>query len=358
MPATNNSLFRKGNNFDFIRLLAALMVLVGHSSNVLLNRHLDPDPGKIIFGFSIQSLGVLIFFIISGFLVTRSFENKNTLTAFFSGRVLRIFPALIIVVLLSVFILGPLVTTASMSDYFSSPLTFRYLQDMTLYRMYYYLPGVFNTNLIGNSVNASLWTLPYEFTCYLYVSLAGFVTLLNNKWFSLALFLIYFMLNIFLQDEINKVVIPVLGIDFKTFFLPFLFFLAGSLMYTFRNFIQYNISGLIVCMFAILAMQSGFLHRQFSVIIYPYLVLSLAFSRKLKFYDFARYGDFSYGMYLYAFPVQQLLILLLPFKPSLMAMILLSVICTFPFAFLSWRYIEAPALSLKKHVSGKQFIFK
>src|SRR5688572_20698102 len=154
-------LSRSSNNFDFIRISASVFVLIGHSSDVLYNKHLSFDPAKWLFGFSLQSFGVLIFFIISGFLVTKSFEFKSTWPRFLIGRILRIFPALIVVVLLSVFVLGPMITTYSIEDYFENHFTFQYLQNMTLYRMYYYLPGVFESNPVAGSVNASLWTLPY-----------------------------------------------------------------------------------------------------------------------------------------------------------------------------------------------------
>lgn len=343
---------RTSNNFDFIRIAAASFVLIGHSSDVLLNQPLLWDPGKLLFGFSMQSLGVLIFFIISGYLVTSSFENRKSLFIFIISRVLRIFPALIVIVLLSVFVLGTALTTVSMQDYFNSEFTKHYLQNMTLYRMYYYLPGVFETNPIGSSVNASLWTLPYEFTCYLYIALAGMVSLLNSKWVSLTLFVVYFSSYIYFQDEIDRIVIPIIGIDFKTFFIPFLYFLAGSQYYKFRSSISYNFWGLLICGAITVLVKTGYLHHQFLIPVLPYLVLAFAFSKVMKLYHFARYGDFSYGLYLYAFPVQQLIVYFAPVKPDLWMMIFLSFVFTVPFAFFSWHVVEKRALSLK-HKFGK-----
>ena len=342
-------LSRSSNNFDFIRISASVFVLIGHSSDVLYNKHLSFDPAKWLFGFSLQSLGVLIFFIISGFLVTKSFENKTSWIRFLAGRVLRIFPALIVVILISVFMLGSLVTTLHWNDYFSNHLTWQYLQNITLFRMYYYLPGVFDTNPIAGSVNASLWTLPYEFTCYLYIALIGIYSLMSNKWISLVLFLVYFTAYLFWQVEIDKVVIPIIGIDFRTFFLPFLFFLSGSVFYKFRHYIQFHIYGLLVCVAIFILTKINFLHHQFLIPAITYIVLAFALSKNIRMYAVGKYGDFSYGLYLYAFPVQQLLVFLLPFKPSLIGMILLSFLCTFPFAWLSWYFVEKPALQLKRY---------
>ncbi len=346
---------RTSNNFDFIRIAAAAFVLIGHSSDVLLNRPLQGDPGKLLFGFSMQSLGVLIFFVISGYLVTSSFENKKSLISFIVSRVLRIFPALIVVVLLSVFVLGTALTTVSMEDYFNSEFTKNYLQNMTLYRMYYYLPGVFETNPIGPSVNASLWTLPYEFTCYLYIALAGMMSLLNNKWLSLTMFVIYFIAYLFFQVSIDRIVIPIIGIDFKTFFIPFLYFLAGSVYYKFRSLVRYNIWGLLICGVLVVLVQTGLFHHQFLIPVLPYLIFSFAFSDYVKLQHCARYGDFSYGLYLYAFPVQQLIVYFAPVKPDLWLMIILSFVFTVPFAVFSWHVVEKQALSLK-HKFGKQLL--
>lgn len=338
---------RTFNNFDFIRIAAAAFVLIGHSSDVLLNTPLSPDPGKWLFGFSMQSLGVLIFFIISGYLVTQSFENKKNWLQFFAGRVLRIFPALIVVVVLSVFVLGAAVTTLSLSDYFSHPLTKQYFHDMTLYRMYYYLPGVFEGNPIGGSVNASLWTLPYEFTCYLYIALAGISSLISSKWTSLILFVIYFIAYIFYESQINRIIIPIIGIDFKTFFIPFLYFLAGSLFYKFKDAIRFNKYGILVCLAIVILYKLELVHHQFMIPVLSYLVIAFAFSKAIKLHTAGKYGDFSYGLYLYAFPVQQLIVYFLPVELDLWMMMILSLIVTLPFAILSWHIIEKPALKLK-----------
>jgi len=338
---------RYANNFDFIRILAASFVMIGHSSEVLQNVSLPYDPGKILFGFSMQSLGVLIFFIISGFLVTGSFEKRHSWIQFMAGRILRIFPALIVVVLLSVFALGLLITSYPVTEYLSDIRTSNYIQNMTLYRMYYYLPGVFDGNPIGGSVNASLWTLPYEFTCYLYIAFAGFSVYISNRWNSLVLFIVYFISYIFFQEQIDRIVIPILGIDFKTFFIPFLYFLSGSLFYKFRNNISYNWMGVFVCCIAVLLNRIELLHHQFLIPVIAYLVFAFAFSKSIKLNYAAKYGDFSYGLYLYAFPVQQLIVYFLPVMQDLWLMMLLSFLCTMPCAIASWHLIEKPALSLK-----------
>jgi peptidoglycan/LPS O-acetylase OafA/YrhL len=348
MRITDIKLDRSSNNFDAIRLIAAVFVLIGHSSAILLNRELEWDPFLQIFGKSIHFIGVLIFFTISGFLLTRSWEFKKNILDFLIARFLRIFPALICVIILSVFVLGILITKYEISDYLSSPITAKYLQGMTLYRMNYYLPGVFESNPIGSSINGSLWTLPYEFTCYLFLLCFSILNVKNNKWFALFSLIFLAISYLLFQGRIDRIVIPILGIDLKTFFPLFLYFFSGSVYFHFIKFIPFNLSGLLVCGILIVLIKNNLLPELLFAFILPYLIFSFAFSEKIKVYNSEKYGDFSYGLYLYAFPIQQFIVYSLPIKISLPVMIFLSIGFTFPFAMLSWKFIEKPALFLRK----------
>ena len=160
-------LTRQSNNFDFLRLFAALLVLIAHSPHILRLEVLSWDPFLNVLGINMGRFGVLTFFIMSGFLVTTSWEKKKGLVDFVLARILRVYPAVIVVVLLSVFILGPILTTQTINEYFTSNLTGQYIQNSTIFRMYYYLPGVFENNPT-HSINGSLWTLPYEFASLLF----------------------------------------------------------------------------------------------------------------------------------------------------------------------------------------------
>ena len=348
MRITEIDLNRNSNNFDGIRLIAALFVLIGHSPAILSNSGLTFDPFIKIFGVSIQNIGVFIFFIISGFLVTRSWEFKKNIFDFLIARVLRIFPALICLVLLSVFVLGLLITRYHISDYLSSSVTGEYLQDMSLYRMHYYLPGVFETNPTGSSINGSLWTLPYEFTCYLFLMCIAILNIQKNKWSALFFLLMVTTSYFLLQEKIDKVVIPIIGIDFKNFYPLFLYFLSGGVYYHFIKSIHFNLYGLLVCGIVISLIKMNYLPELFLAFTLPYLIFSFVFSKKINMHRFGQYGDFSYGLYLYAFPIQQLIVYLLPIKIGVVTMIILSIGFTFPIAILSWKFIEKPSLDLRK----------
>jgi len=147
--------------------------------------------------------GVLIFFVISGFLIAMSWEKKKNVVDFALARVLRIYPAVIVVVLLSVIILGPLLTTKSICEYFNNNLTKLYIQDITLFRMYYYLPGVFEFNPTS-SINGSLWTLPYEFTCYIFLGFLGLIKALIKKKIMLICFVLLILIHFFSPRKLRK----------------------------------------------------------------------------------------------------------------------------------------------------------
>lgn len=143
------------------------MVLYGHSFVLLGLR----EP-LFMSWLPLGPLGVFIFFTISGYLVSESWDRDPHLLRFFQRRLLRILPGLAVCVLLTVGVLGPLLTTLPLADYFSNPHTLGYLRTIGLY-ITYYLPGVFDGNRYPNAVNGSLWSLPVEFLMYIVVALVG-----------------------------------------------------------------------------------------------------------------------------------------------------------------------------------------
>ena len=337
---------RHSNNFNGIRLVAALLVIIAHSSSLLGLGYSSIDPTKFLFGIGMGRFGVLTFFIISGFLITKSWENKKNTVDFALARILRIYPAAIVVVLLSALVLGPLLTNLPLTVYFNHETTHLYLEDVTLYRMYYYLPGVFETNPMS-SINGSLWTLPYEFTCYVFLGSIGLLKLMNKKRFIITFILLLFLLKFFFITEINQIIIPIIGIDFKTFFPLFIYFMAGSLFYVLRNEIKLNLGASLFFTLLIYCCKEYPITEYLTPIAFTYILMTIAFAGPSTFNTIGKYGDFSYGLYLYAFPVQQLIIYFLPPQIPLLLMMFLSVVLTFPLAYFSWFLIEKPANKLR-----------
>lgn len=325
------------NNFDFIRLIGALLVLYSHSFPLTGNGAQEPfiifTKGQLSFG----GLGVLIFFSISGFLITKSYVERNNFMIFLKSRFFRIIPALVPVVILTVFVLGPLVTNLTLMEYFYSKMTWKYLLNIfPVKEAYFWLPGVF-AEFPNKSPNGSLWTLPLELQCYAVVALLGIFSILKkiqNKWF---LFCIFVLLN---------VVIGIFYFKISYFVKVQVAFLFGGLYFLLFRYIYWN--PYIGCMSLIGLIISGF----FGYLILgwyvfgTYLMIYLSYELMICSWKFMRFGDISYGFYIYSFPVQQTLIYLNMGKMKPIQNVIMAFPIVFCFAFLSWHLLEKKAILL------------
>lgn len=331
------------NNFDSLRLLASLFVIITHSFALLgMPQHdlLFLASGR---NLSFSILGVYIFFVISGYLVTGSLMRTPSLASFFVKRLLRIFPGLIVVVFLSVFVAGPLLTSLPVGEYFSKAETWKYLKVLSLYQIQFKLPGIFEQNAYPAVVNGSLWTLAYEFTFYMVM--AGFAVL-GKKRLPLLVGMSIIALMIFrltIIDNFLEYKIPGLWLYIE-FLVNFgLFFLIGSLFFFVpREFFTHKC----VRIGALASILLFFWKPLIMYIIIPLLVIVIAYVPWPFFRRLSRTGDYSYGFYIYAFPIQQILS---PYfvgqNPYLFAAI--AILCIAPFAVASWHLVEKRALKLK-----------
>lgn len=343
-----NDCFTKKNNFTLLRLLAAFSVLYGHSYALSIGNGLEDPISSILihyWGESLPSLAVDLFFVTSGFLITASYCQRDNFQVFVESRLLRIFPALIIAVLLCVFVVGPISTTSSLTDYFSSPSTWSYLKHniILLNGIQFDLPSVFMSNPYPMSVNGSLWTLPIELWMYMFIAFLGFSrVLISRATFNLAFL---FAIITYIYGGNGFLIFH----DLRTAHLGLLFFLGGF-FYINREVIQLNfivLTGLAILTYLTQDLASALL---FKSLFFSYLVLMLALHPKLRLPTIDKYGDVSYGLYIYAFPVQQLIAFFID-GVTPVNMFFLSLVITFSISVVSWVLIEKPALSLK----GKMF---
>lgn len=325
------------NNFDIIRLVAAIMVIFSHSFPLSLGyiNGRDPDPlYRLTDAISLGHFAVMIFFVISGFLITQSFDRSRNPVIFLKARALRIFPAMVFVVFLTVLILGPVVTTLPLGEYFRSTNTYQYLMNISLYFMVYPLPGVFEHNAYPNAVNGSLWTLIFEFGCYIGVLMLGVVSLLR------------------------KVSISILVIGFSWMFVlgwgglvteMVLFFLVGMLFYVFRDQIKLKFSFSLTATLVVLLLLVFYKTYWLPVIAIcaAYVVMYLTFATKVKI-NGSKYGDFSYGTYIFAFPVQQLIVYYFGGSMYWLVNFLIALPITLILAGISWHFVEKKAMKYKK----------
>ena len=206
------------NNFDFIRFSLATLVVLSHAYQIVEKKNLEPFGIFTNHFVGIGEFSVYIFFIISGFLITKSFVN-NSIKDFIKSRFLRIYPALFFLIIFTILI-GCLITPISYSEYFSSRLTLDYLLNIFCLKLSFNLPGLFVSNPIG-IVNGSIWSLPYEIFCYLFLGVIGLLLRKKiNYYFVLLLpFLLFFFLSIGINNY--RLILIYMTFFFWYYFLSF-----------------------------------------------------------------------------------------------------------------------------------------
>jgi peptidoglycan/LPS O-acetylase OafA/YrhL len=342
---------RAENNFDGLRIVAACMVIVTHSYVLLGYPQHDWLHYLTNSTSSISRLGVWIFFIISGYLVTASAFSSKTVFHYLAKRALRIFPALVAVVILTILVIGPIASNISFAEYITNTDTWRYLRTITLYRMHFDIPGVLTTVPYANVINGSLWTLPYEWTLYLVPILVLFLHRILRRYARGSL-LIMWLLSItaipFFITHTTNLAVPFLIINAWHLINFGIFFLSGIVMYLYKDEIHFSKRAAVFSLILWCAVSFIDLGRPVAMFVIPYATLSFALAKPFLT-PLTKFGDISYGLYIYAFPIQQLLVLYCGTMP-IPLFIFLSGICTLPFAYLSWRYIEKPFLQFKKYL--------
>jgi peptidoglycan/LPS O-acetylase OafA/YrhL len=301
-------------------------------------------------------IAVSFFFAISGFLIVRSFEYSRSTYDYFIKRLLRILPGFFVAFLISVFLLGVLGTASNAYKWGDWNYYVAHLNIRRIIWQFFTLEApkgaqTFLTNPLANRVNDSLWTIQYEFLCYMLVPLLGIVTLIKLKKAALLCFLAAFVVLIF-----HSLKVLIIYDNEWNWVLPypsqlprlFAFFFAGACFYLYRFVIVR--SRLLVALSLVSLVVAAFVVPLMKIVLPvagSYLLFYIAYHPRLRFYDFARRGDFSYGLYLYGWPIQQLTLHFLANRISPYALFLIAFPITLLFAFGSWHLVEHPFLKLK-----------
>lgn len=330
------------NAFDALRLFAALLVIVGHAFR------LTGEAGPMFAGAGVATTGVKIFFVISGYLVAQSYMRDADPRRFLQRRLLRIVPGLTAVVLLTVLVLGPLLSTLPAAAYFADPGTWTYLANLAFYPTDA-LPGLFGTNTAPGEVNGSLWSLPPEISMYLLLpALAGLSFALTRAYrvFALAAGLITAVaLLVIVSSELRGWTIY--GTRVWAWFSVAPYFLFGA-CYALLRWDRYLNRAVAVAFLALLIALPAvpILTELLLIAALPYMVLAFGVAPAPLGGALTRRGDFSYGLYLYAFPIQQTLVAL-GAPGGAMGNFALAALLAGGCAALSWHLIERPALLMK-----------
>jgi len=332
------------SGFDYLRLTLAVSVIAMHTGIVCYS-----FPGEIALWMSPARpffRAILpMFFALSGFLVAGSLERARTLPVFLGLRVIRIYPALAVEALLSAFILGPIFTSLPLAEYFHDPLFARYFWNL-IGDPQYVLPGAFPHNPLPTYMNRQLWTVPFELLCYL--SLAGLSVIGLKRWPSLlpvaaiVLALGYGAFKFWHTGQALFVRGPMPGL------MLVVAFLAGVSMYWFRERLPYSRGWFIAMLVATIVLLSvvpfGDLVAPFTA---TYVTIWLGLTDPRRNW-LVRGADYSYGIFLYGFPMQQAVAALGPWGHTPLGNFIGSVAAAAAFAGVSWTFVEKPALRLRK----------
>jgi peptidoglycan/LPS O-acetylase OafA/YrhL len=330
--ANRTSAVFRGGNFDAIRLAAASAVIFGHA--FLLVTDPGPQHPTVELARQIAIAAVEIFFIISGYLVTQSFEHSPRASRFVAARVLRIAPGLISCVFLTA-ALGTLFTTMTVGAFWSDWETFKFV----LYNAFLdplsipFLPAVrFHAHGYGAVVNSSLWSLQVEFCCYMLVLILGLLRQLNAR---VALCLLM----------VTALSLSFRVLDNYAWFVSY--FAAGMCMYYLGK--QHRLRSWLAALSAVAVVIGYFTAMPWALfpVFGAYAVVYAAIGVPFAVRGATRFGDLSYGIYLYGWTVEQIAVWLLGGHAAWWNVFLLALpICALLGCF-SWNFIEAPLLRWK-----------
>lgn len=327
------------NCFDFLRFFFAFTILLSHLFELSQSRELS-----FLDSFTNSNIAVQGFFVISGFLVTKSYINTASLKQYFIKRVKRIVPAYIFIILFSTIVLS-VFSTFTISEYFSNSSTYKYIiwNSVFLNFMHPCLPGLFENNLMC-AVNGSLWTLKVEEGFYITLPVLFYIISKSKK--SILILLLFYIISIvyynYFQNVLDK---PLLA---KQLLGYISYFSVGILLYLkFNFFYKYRYLFLTIGFVGFLAVKSYNLP-----FLYPFIfgILVIAASYTLPFLNnFGKYGDFTYGIYISHFPIIQVFRqynLFEKYNPYLIGF--LVILLSLTFAFFSWNFIEKKFLDRYK----------
>ncbi|HET6389152.1 acyltransferase [Hyphomicrobium sp.] len=337
------------NSFGVLRLLMATFVLISHS--YLYSAGTDAaEPLQPWLGRSLGEYAVQVFFILSGVLVAQSFDRSRSVLKFAAARALRIFPALIVCVFITSFVLGPWVTGLSVGEYFASPGLYAYVaKTLALTTGAAPLPGVFETLPYANYVNSSLWTLKYEVICYLILALLGFAGLFEERWRKVAIggiALVVSTVTLGLPADAQAFGFS----DNLRYFI--VFFFCGVLAYLARRHLVIHAALLVPFGALFLVFAKTPLAEVTSALFLGYASLWLATKTLGVLRAVCNKVDASFGIYIFAGPTQQTLLWLMPgIAPVWLSLIAFAIVL--PAAVFSWIVIEKPALKLRAIVTGR-----
>ena len=336
--STTGPVTHRANNLDALRLLAAAMVLLAHQHALMRL----PYPRFI--GVDIGALGVTIFFALSGMLVAQSWLSDPHALRFAVRRLLRIWPGLAACVLVMALVVGPLFMTLPLREYFASEGTHLFVLQNLKFKINFVLPGVFEANPFATAVNGSLWTIPIEVVCYAFIGLVGLLGIVARGWL---LLLVSAALACWIELRFMGAIGHSPAIRSPKYDLLLVFMLGACALRLRPLWMARPLPWVLGCLaWAALAWWRDsplWLGNAMAV----FVVCAAYRSATPVLRRAGRFGDLSYGLYIYGFVVQQSLLALGIGAWGVGAGLGVSLAVTLACAWISWHAVERPALRYK-----------
>lgn len=320
----------RSNNLNLVKFIAALFVIISHAYplckgaeyNDILS---DLSRNSIAFG----SLAVAIFFMSSGFFVTKSLLKSKDSKKYLHNRFIRIFPPLWFTLIVCIVVCGLFFSTYSLGKYFLSIDFLKYCLNFILIPIHN-LPGVFMNNIYPGVVNGPLWTLPIEFVCYLVLLLAYKLNLVNKKSYK-------YVALLFIVAFVGINLVP---LSIKGYIQPCFLFFWGSFYWIYRDKITMNNTYFLISLVAfVLLIVLGYGHVA-SFLFVPYLTLYIAFCLPQCNNRLASLGNLSYDIYLCGWPIQQMIISLFGGSMLVGMNILISIPLSILVGYITYSLVE------------------
>lgn len=337
----------RDNNFNLIRIVASLAVLYSHSYALAVGSE-AAEPFRRMVGTTLGTMAVDLFFITSGFLVTGSLLARNSLIEFAWARALRIYPALLVMLIVTVFGLGLCFTTLPSASYLVDPRVYVYLVKNVTFidGVAFALPGVFEHNPYKFAVNGSLWTLPLELSLYAALAVAFAVCRITSTR-GRRVFQVVLLACAAAGFAWHVAAHFASAVEDTSVRLAFMFF-TGAAYHVLKTHIPLSRA---LFWTLIVALALSVVERDAWFVVYDgviaYLLFYVAFVPAGKVRAFNQVGDGSYGVYIYAFPVQQAVAAVAP-GISVASLFVVAAAVTLPLSACSWHGVEKPALQLKQ----------
>jgi peptidoglycan/LPS O-acetylase OafA/YrhL len=332
------------NSFGLIRLIAAITVIFSHAY-IIVGSMSVLQPLEGLTGYPLGAHAVHAFFTISGLLVTASLDRQTNITAFVAARFFRIYPGLVVAAVLAFIGLVAFVSTAPMSEIVARSGVSYFAKILIALTGSSTIPGVFEAMPLKGEVNVPIWTLKYEVVCY--VTLIAMVFLVRRTKLvtplqasaTIACLAGAWMLRGLAYNDAH-IVDHIARFSFS--------FWVGAMAWYLRDKIAMRYD--VLATLAVLTIVSMYFHLivlpHFLIVTTGYAALMLGQYRYGFMSTFTDRNDLSYGVYIYGWPIQQTLLL---HNPTLtpIPLALIALVIVLPIGYISWRFIEKPALRLK-----------